>query len=262
MGRSNSTFSRSTNKVNGPSCGIARRRTELPTAGVLNSPLLKSTSRSGASWPRGGSAPAARPIDIRDAVGYLIEVRENPRTAGGEFDIGEAGRNSPPRVADRSPDRLRPVSMARMSSAAPTHRTGVEEQPAEGGWRNCSPGRLSSGLSAGCQHFHGGTGSRNGGRGIAAEGGGEQFPGPVASRLPPAGLRARWPDARTPAGEGAVEGMATGATPSCGRILLPLRALAPQVAAALARQGTPGARPLRKTVRPQRKATEWARWFQ
>ena len=39
-----------------------------------------------------------RPIDISDAVGVPDRVRENPRTAGGEFDIqAGAGRNSPPR---------------------------------------------------------------------------------------------------------------------------------------------------------------------
>ena len=50
------------------------------------------------------------------------------------------------------------------------------------------------------------------GRGIARRGGGEQFPGPVASRLPPAGCGAL--ARRSDAGRvrGAVEGMATGAT--------------------------------------------------
>ena len=84
-----------------------------------------------------------RPIDISDAVGYLIGCVRTGRQVGNSTS-GRAGRNSPPRgVANRSPDRLRPeFSAARMSSAAPTRETGVEEQPAEGGWRNCSPGRL------------------------------------------------------------------------------------------------------------------------
>ena len=112
--------------------------------------------------------------------------------------------------------------------------------------------------------FHGGTGSRNGAEGIARRGGGEQFPGPVASRLPPAGLRRAGPDARTPAGEGAVEGAQAPLT-SCGRILLPA---APRLSASgcgcaglPARRG-PAARKGSRGPAPG-KHDRWAReWFQ
>ena len=76
-----------------------------------------------------------RPIDISDAVGYLIGCVRTRGRAGGEFGHPVPSRKEQPAegVANRSSDRLRPeFSAARMSSAAPTRETGVEEQPAEG----------------------------------------------------------------------------------------------------------------------------------
>ena len=104
-----------------------------------------------------------RPIDISDAVRYLIGC---VRTRGRQVGIrhpGRAGRNSPPRGWRTVPrtDCVQSFSAARMSSAAPTRETGVEEQPAEGVAELFS-GPAPSELSAGCRHFHGGTGSRNG----------------------------------------------------------------------------------------------------
>ena len=103
-----------------------------------------------------------RPIDISDAVGYLIGC-ENPRTAGGEFDIQAEPEGTARRGGGEpfpGPTASRVFRGTHVFSAAPTRETGVEEQPAEG-WRNCSPGRLLRAFR-GCRHFHGGTGSRNG----------------------------------------------------------------------------------------------------
>ena len=76
-----------------------------------------------------------RPIDISDAVGYLIGcVRTRGRQVGNSTSRPSRKEQPAEGVANRSPDRLRPeFSAARMSSAAPTRETGVEEQPAEGG---------------------------------------------------------------------------------------------------------------------------------
>ena len=104
-----------------------------------------------------------RPIDISDAVGYLIGCVKNPRTAGGNSTSGEpegtarrgGGEPFPGPTASR-------VSAARMSSAAPTRETGVEEQPAEGGGGTVLRAGSSFSFPRDAGDFHGGTGSRNG----------------------------------------------------------------------------------------------------
>ena len=196
-----------------------------------------------------------RPIDISDAVGYLIGC-ENPRTAGGEFDIQAEPEGTARRgVANRS--RTDCVQSFPRHACLPRRRLakpGLKNSPPRG-WRNCSPGRLpESGMPALPRRYS----AAKRGRGIARRGGGEQLPGRSRAGLPPAG--ARWPDARRRQGEGA-EGVWPQAPPHHMRahpVACRRPRLAPQVAAALARRHA-HLEGVRSRPRKARQAREWFR---
>ena len=92
--------------------------------------------------PRWIGTRAGRSISVT-LSGYLIRVRENPRTAGGNSTSRPSRKEQPAEGGGEpfpGPTASR-FSAARMSSAAPTRETGLKNSPPRG-WRNCSPGRL------------------------------------------------------------------------------------------------------------------------
>ena len=85
-----------------------------------------------------------RPIDISDAVGYLIGcVRTRGRQVGNSTSRPSRKEQPAEGVANCSPtDCVQSFPRHAMSSAAPTRETVLKNSPPRG-WRNwCSPGRL------------------------------------------------------------------------------------------------------------------------